>query len=160
VDLDPAALAAHEGRAYPGLTVRWVQGDFLDLADGIELTRDFDLVVGNPPFSDVEPGKKRGPVVAHQHIDAARGLARYVCMISRVGLITTSEKRPWGILNPCVHELRPWPRPPFLAKGTDSCEYQAGIWAGLALRQVGPSRPTTSEILDWKGLLAEVNSAA
>lgn len=58
VELDPSEIAAAQARAFglPGVKVDWINGDFFDAFGS--LRRDFDVVVGNPPF------------IRFQHFDA------------------------------------------------------------------------------------------
>jgi len=111
----------------------------------------WDLVVGNPPFSVVEPGKKRGPVVAHLHIQAARKIAKATCLVTRVGLLTTSDDRPFALEEPPNHRFDAYPRPSFTIRGTDACEYLGGLWDDRMDRvQIAGVDCATSEILQWK----------
>ena len=136
VDINPDALGLRHPR-----TAQAKVGDCLAQGFKADLA---DLVLGNPPFSNVPPDAKKGPVVAHLHVDAGLVAAPVCVMLVRCGLLTTSEKRPWALTRPPAHRFELWPRPGFTNEGTDSCEYLAGVWT----RQ----RPlvTTSEILDWR----------
>lgn len=144
LDITVADLDAHA----PGLSMQGVRalppGDSLTWMS--KTSERFDLVVGNPPFGDVAPGKKRGPVVAHLHIEAALKVAPVAAFIVRTGLLTTSAERRFGIVHPPHHRFELWPRPSFMAGGTDSCEYLCGVWQH--------ERPASSLsiMLDWRSV--------
>ncbi len=144
-DIDPEVRGL---TIFPGLLneVDDVVVEVLPFADflvwGKATERRWDVTVGNPPFSDVEPGKKKGPVVAHKHIDVALRVSTWACMLTRIGLLTTSQQRTWGRDNPPPHRFDLWPRPSFTGKSSDSTEYTNGLWGPTLGAQ-------TYEILDW-----------
>jgi len=114
-------------------------GDFLEFAENWNPKRKpYDIVIGNPPFSD------DGVVVAHEHIEAARKVGRWVIMLTRVGLFTALRRREWcRKFKPLLtYDLAP--RPSFTGRGTDSAEYRVSV--------IGPYLPHTSRhnILWWK----------
>lgn len=110
-------------------------GDWLD-ADHRRaiISRDpIDLIIGNPPFAIVEPGKARGEVVAHRHVLACLPLANAVCMVLPRSLFTASrsaERRAFTLDCPAHYELHLGPpRPSFTGDGgTGNAEYDAAIW--------------------------------
>ncbi len=109
----------------------------------------FPLIIGNPPFSEVPPGKKRGPVVAHLHVSSARTIGHWVGMITRVGLLTTSiKRREWVVRNRPAFQWFICPRPSFTGKGTDSAEYVFSLWAPEHYADHG--LPVQARYLWWK----------
>lgn len=147
-------------------TAEWCaeRGITLTQGDALQVRGSFDLVLGNPPYSGevvqdcahcegtghrprgacpkcTEGKVTRAGCVAHRHVSHALTLAPVVCMLVRVGLMTTSRARVAWNVDECPvgvrYELTP--RPPFKLPGqsmkgkTDACEYVAGVWYRTAM---------------------------
>ena len=156
-DLDPTV---------PGLDLRpkhlvvvrsLPSGDWLQRAQQrADQGRTWDLAVGNPPFANPVPGKVRGEVVAHHHVNATRSVARYTAMVLRDGLWTSStdeERMAWALNERPRYRFDLAPRPSFTG---DNRRGQFGSVAAVW----GPHPPhiwTMSRVLDWRreGALAD-----
>jgi len=132
--------------------IPWAEehGVSLEKANALHLHFDADIVIGNPPYSEM--GGRT--CIAHEHVEHALTIAPTVIMLVRVGLLTTSAKRvQWAVHDRPVsvrYELTP--RPPFKRPGeeckgkTDACEYVVGVW-----RRKKPHMGRAVSIpLDWR----------
>jgi hypothetical protein len=120
--------------------------------DFLNLKGNWDIVLGNPPFSATETGKKRGKVIAHEHIMHALTVADTVGMIVRTGLLTTSSKRKFALHHHPFLRYEYHPRPSFTDGSTDTTEYLFGLWSNDSVKYYNNNKQISiSKILDWEG---------
>lgn len=135
-------------------------GDWLDPShrDRVREHGPFDLCLGNPPYSIVEPGQTRGTVVAHLHAQACRVEATVTCLVLPRSLWTASRdpgRVNWGATDPPAYELHLGPpRPSFTGDGgTGNAEYSAAIWFQSPVSGRQPHTMsdgwTLSRLLSW-----------
>lgn len=132
--LDPRTRLAHhfEGvdfRSWDPRTVDPVAAALLE--EALHPTGEFDIALGNPPFS-----------VAESIIRRAMELARVVVMLLRISFLSSAERVPfWRGLGADV-AVRVLPdRPSFDGEGQDSAAYAWFIW-GSELSGVDVLEPT------------------
>lgn len=141
-DVDPTAPSMiGDGHLY-----RRHVGDFLaPLPEGWD---DFDMVIGNPPYSVTPDGAKRSVEVATDHVDRALQISkRHVVFVLRLGFLGWTRKRAlWWQKHPPRAIMTLAPRPSFTGSGTDSAEYAAFWWD----KRWGGS--TTHKWIQWRSI--------
>lgn len=128
LDINPE----HRSDAYNAGATRFRDCNFLSF-DGPET---FDLIVGNPPFSD-----------ALAHVEKALSLRSpwgSVAFLLRLAFLETQERRPFWKQNPASKVYVFSQRPSFTGGGTDSAAYGLFVW------QRGWTRPTELEVVSWR----------
>lgn len=102
--------------------------DFLSLA-----LRRYDLVIGNPPFSD-----------AQAHVEHALEVGHTVAFLLRLAFLEGAKRREFWQAHPAARIGVLTSRPSFTGGGTDSAAYGFFVW------HRGHTGPTTLHHIDWR----------
>ncbi len=116
------------------------QRDFLQYESPYPEGNGYQLIIGNPPFSD-----------ACKHVEHAHSLliggGRLVFLL-RSAFVESEKRKAFWKGHPLEHEYRLVERPSFTGGGNDSCAYSVFVWRkGTAKAK----RAWTCSRLSWKG---------
>lgn len=148
-DLDPAVPGLDLTVSRLALEVL-PSGDWLETAPALVGRRQWDLAVGNPPYAIVPPGRTRGKVVAHDHVQATRRVAKWTCFVLRDGLWTSStdpDRMAWAVQQQPEYRVELAPRPSFTGDGRRG---QFGSVAAVWLQRDRGRLWTQSLVLPWQ----------
>lgn len=108
-DIDPFAV---------GLTGQRVMGSHLDFLQWVGPPRKYDLVLGNPPYSD-----------ALRHVQKALEVGQNVAFLLRLGFLASVRRKDFFQCRPPAYVFVLSKRPSFTEDGkTDGQEYAFFVW--------------------------------